>query len=174
MTRFSEPSLYRIKYNALDPSSLETSETNMKNGSSILSYKYFLQVCQRVCSKSLFLNESYADEYQMIRTPQTRWGSLKGLCIPKMSRQKGDIICNVNRRECYIPLMHLQTSPDPMRDVTITMTPGLAQTSGARVTLLLSDFTETGLQASPYSYLNSHINTSKTCGTFIAFISDHI
>ena len=82
-------------------------------------------------------------------------------CIPKMSRQKGDVICNVNRRECYIPLMRLQTSPDPMRDVTITMTPGPAQTSGARVTLLLSDFTEAGVQASPYSYLNSDINTSK-------------
>lgn len=88
-----------------------------------------------------------------------------------MPRQKGDIICNVNRREC---LMRLQTSPDPMRDVTITMTPGLAQISVARITLLLSDFMEAGLQASPFSCLDSRINTSKACGTFIAFISDHI
>jgi len=87
MTRFSEPSLYRIKYNALDPSSLETSETNMKNGSSILSYKYSLQVCQRVCSKSLFLNEFYADEYQMVRTPQTHWGNLHSEDVPAKRRR---------------------------------------------------------------------------------------
>jgi len=62
------------------------------------------------------------------------------------------------------PLMRLQTSPDPMRDVTITMTPGLTQTSGARVTLLLSDFTEARLQASPFSYLNKHIqNLRNVC-----------
>jgi len=57
-----------------------------------------------------------------------------------------------------------------MRDVTITMTPRLTQVPVAHVTLLLSDFTEAGLQASPSSYLDSQINLSLKTETSVTFM----